>query len=602
LQVQDVVTVEQAVQTLSGDGVVISNVSYSYIKNSGDDSPIGTFTDPGNTIGLSGGLLLTTGSAKKATGVNNSPGQGQINSDNEQYSSELSELVPGQLIRDLCTVEFDITVSSNLLTFNYVFGSEEYIEFVDAGFNDVFGFFISGPGISGVQNLALVPNTNTPVSVNSINNIRGTSYFINNGAGDVAVEGSPIQYDGYTVPLIARANVIPCATYHIKLLIADIGDSQYDSGVFIEASSFSSSNTPTIQLVFEHDRFDYTVEGCNNVKVRVTRGALDLTRMSLSVEYYLEFLGTAILSEDYTSTLTSLLVIPSGQQYIEFDINVLADNKDEITEFVELVVTAGCVSFSKDNSVKFQIYEEYLFGLDVQVACLSEESILNPNPLYEDELFWHSSNLSCQNCSSPTVIEDSTQWYVFDAVDPVSGCTTTDSVYVIVWELSAGFELADADCFTTQDVLFLNTSENAETYYWSFGDGDISEEESPIHLYGTWFENDDPLNLTVTLIAKNEQYGCQDTIIKTVEIDEFVFIPNVITPNGDEKNEYFEINGFVGACWVLSVYDRWGSLVLQQEDYQNDWDGGTLSDGVYFYEVINDNEERHFKGSLLIIR
>jgi len=602
LIVSDVVSVQQDVQGLAGDGVVISNVSYFYANGSGDDSPIGGFTDPSSTIGLSGGLLITTGSAKKAGGSNNSPSEGQANNSNNQFSSDLSKLVSGVDFLDLCIVEFDISVSSDVLTFNYVFGSEEYVEFVDQGYNDVFGFFISGPGINGVKNIALVPNSTIPVSVNSINDVRNTAYFINNGSGEVDVQGSPVQYDGYTVPLTAEARVTPCQIYHIKLVIADVGDPFYDSGVFIEANSFSSRNVPTVELIFEHERFDYAVEGCNNVKVRVGRGELDLLRLNESVEYYYEFLGSAVLDEDFVSSLNNFLIIPKGQEFIEFDIDIISDEEKEIVEFVQFVLTAGCSSFEKKYETKFQIYDEYFYGLNTQVACLNQESMINPSPKNNDDLFWYDEALSCQSCVSPIVIEDTTKWYVFDAKDIVSGCETTDSVYVIVWSMEADFEVSQAGCYTVQDFKFINTSEKAESYFWSFGDGETSEEVEPSHLFGDWSGDNNESSYVVSLVAVNEKYRCQDTLVKQVLVDDYVFVPNIITPNGDGKNEYFELNGFLGTCWLLSVYDRWGSLVFQEENYKNDWNGGDLSDGVYYYEVINETEDRPFKGTLLIVR
>ena len=602
LNISNVVSMQQAVQRLAGEGVVISNVSSSFALGSGDDSPVGTFLDPFKSIGLSGGLLMTTGSAKLAGGNNTSPNSGQANKTTSQSSADLSRLVSGVEFLDLCVIEFDISVSSDLLTFNYVFGSEEYVEFVDEGYNDVFGFFISGPGISGLRNIALVPNTNIPVSVNSINDLRKTNYFVNNGSGTLITQGSPIQYDGYTIPLTAKARVNPCDLYHIKLVIADVGDPFYDSGVFIEANSFSSSNVPSVELSFENERFGYGVEGCNDVKVRVTRGELDLTRLDKDVEYYYDFFGTAIIDEDFTSSLSGSLIIPKGKEFIEFDLQIVDDGKAEGVEFVEFVLTSGCSNFEKKYRVKFQIYEKYPYPLISQVICFNQEAVINPTPRYTDELFWYDKGLSCQSCSSPTLLDDTTKWYVFDAVDPISGCQTTDSVYVIVWNMEAEFAVSPEECYTVQDFKFINKSTNADNYLWSFGDGTTSNEFSPSHLFGDWSDSNTELTSTIKLIVTNEKYRCTDTISKQIEIDEFVFIPNVITPNQDSKNDFFDVGGLLGTCWVLSVYDRWGSLVFQQQNYQNDWDGGSLSDGVYYYEIINETEDRQFKGSLLIVR
>jgi gliding motility-associated-like protein len=123
---------------------------------------------------------------------------------------------------------------------------------VNQGFNDVFGFFLSGPGIFGPYpgnaiNIALVPGSNTPVSIDSVNDgysgicttalpgpCVNCTYYVNN------CSGVTVEYDGFTTVLTATAIIQKCLTYHIRLAIADAGDGIYDSGVFLEEGSFNS--------------------------------------------------------------------------------------------------------------------------------------------------------------------------------------------------------------------------------------------------------------------------------------------------------------------------------------------------------------------------
>jgi hypothetical protein len=149
--------------------------------------------------------------------------------------------------QDATVLEFDFTSTSDSVEFRYVFASEEYNEYVDLGFSDLFGFFISGPNIVGTQNIALVPNTNTPVSIDSINNgnspggvvptgpCMNCQYYVDNTFGTV------LEYDGHTTVLTAKAGVIPCETYHLKLVIADVGDGVFDSVFFLKVGSFKST-------------------------------------------------------------------------------------------------------------------------------------------------------------------------------------------------------------------------------------------------------------------------------------------------------------------------------------------------------------------------
>ena len=144
-------------------------------------------------------------------------------------------------------MEFDFVPESDTITFNYCFGSEEYLSYVNTRYNDVFGFFISGPGITGPyssppgfpngsQNIAIVPNSNPalPITISSINHVINSQYY---NSGNVT-----ISYNGYTDVFTAMAIVQPCQTYHIRLAIADGSDYYLDSGVLLEANSFSSTS------------------------------------------------------------------------------------------------------------------------------------------------------------------------------------------------------------------------------------------------------------------------------------------------------------------------------------------------------------------------
>lgn len=230
----------QLVQTLLGAGITVSNITYT-----GDTTHAsGFFNEPSNAFGITHGLILTSGSVSNAPGPNNLD---DAQTDNFQGGDLLLDQYTTGATQDATVLEFDFTSVSDSVEFNYVFGSEEYNEFVGLGFNDVFGFFISGPGIVGQKDIALVPGTSTPCSIDSINNgytvvgqastgpCTNCQYYVDNFGGTM------MQYDGYTTVLTAKAGVIPCETYHLKLAIADVTDGIYDSGVFLEGGSFKSS-------------------------------------------------------------------------------------------------------------------------------------------------------------------------------------------------------------------------------------------------------------------------------------------------------------------------------------------------------------------------
>ena len=146
-------------------------------------------------------------------------------------------------------LEFDFISQGDSIFFNYSFGSEEYLEYVNAGFNDVFGLFISGPGIVGIKNIATLDNGSI-VSIDNVNNFSNNNYFIDNGDGLTSPfnsNSSYIQYDGFTISLEAKSEVTPGAIYHLTFAIADVSDGILDSGIFLEAQSLKSNITNKIK-------------------------------------------------------------------------------------------------------------------------------------------------------------------------------------------------------------------------------------------------------------------------------------------------------------------------------------------------------------------
>ncbi|WP_457619057.1 choice-of-anchor L domain-containing protein, partial [Lutibacter sp.] len=257
-------TVEQLVNNLLISGcLTTSNIRFGYYEKSGNswnwknhswsstagDRQLGYFSKASSTFSLDEGLLFSTGKISSAEGSNDS------DSRTDKMVSKASDpdlaTITGETMHDASVLEFNFVPDGNVIEFKFVFASEEYLEYVETQYNDAFGFFLSGPGISGsytnnAVNLAELPNGDA-VTTNNIHsagtNVNGVtfpskndSYYINNPSGSALME-----YDGLTTELTATYTVIPGQTYKIKMAIADASDQQWDAGVFLRARSFASN-------------------------------------------------------------------------------------------------------------------------------------------------------------------------------------------------------------------------------------------------------------------------------------------------------------------------------------------------------------------------
>ncbi|MEC8853256.1 MAG: choice-of-anchor L domain-containing protein, partial [Bacteroidota bacterium] len=250
---------------LLGGGVVASNHSYQ-----GDSMQIGFFNAINTNLGLDSGVVMATGDIDMLdpffVGV---PGVNPPNTVTDPDLLAVANSVPpliGQTfvvssINDVAILEFDFTPTSDTVKFRYVFGSQEYHTFENTAYNDVFGFFLSGPGITGPYssppihpngsiNLAIVPNSNPPlpITISSVHN--GQNGIITPLNAQYFVDNSSLSFindaDGYTTVLMAISEVQCGQTYHIRLAIADGSDQGLSSYVWLEAGSFSS---PTLDIV-----------------------------------------------------------------------------------------------------------------------------------------------------------------------------------------------------------------------------------------------------------------------------------------------------------------------------------------------------------------
>ena len=236
-------------QAVAGSNVSVTNAAINCGANAS-----GTFAFSGPNLGLSGGILLTTGTAANAA----NPGTYtcSVNNGNNFSDPDLTAIVPTANL-DGCVLEFDFVPTCDSLKMAFVFGSEEYPQGVGAGYNDAFAIFLTGPNPAGgsytAQNIATLPN-GTAVSINNVNAGTNSAFFHNNYTSP----NNNVAYNGYTIPVTSITPVAPCSTYHVKFAIADAGNGLFDSGVFI------SNNTLSCQAPAVITANTTATSGCNN--------------------------------------------------------------------------------------------------------------------------------------------------------------------------------------------------------------------------------------------------------------------------------------------------------------------------------------------------
>ncbi|HMQ71109.1 MAG TPA: choice-of-anchor L domain-containing protein [Rubrivivax sp.] len=220
--------------TIGGVGITISNPTLTYAGAATLPLPSGTFTGGGTTVGFSEGIVLTNGTIGCVPGPNNASGCGL----------DRSFVADNSGVFDRTTLAFDFSSDTGKVFFRYVFGSEEYTQFVDSEFNDAFQLLLNG------VNIAQLPGGGGEVSINNVNCGSNSAYYRNNVDTDngdednntCATLGLDIQYDGLTTILTASADVIAGASNRFEFTIFDRGDSALDSAVFIEKGSFSGED------------------------------------------------------------------------------------------------------------------------------------------------------------------------------------------------------------------------------------------------------------------------------------------------------------------------------------------------------------------------
>lgn len=285
---QIVVESKQSAEFYVKNILVGTGIEVGKVRHYGMEGGIGKFDADESVLGISSGLVLSTGHVDSLKGPNNVsdytskgklPGDKKMQRILKKGDKDLNTLCRMRTT-DVSIIEFDFVPTKNIITFNYVFGSEEYPEYVNTRFNDVFGFYLSGPGIKKRVNLAVLPDGITPISINSINHRNNEQFYRSNKK----IKGflrrlftnkqvlqtrdelnKNIQLDGFTTVLTVKFDVIPYKKYHLKIAIGDASDEAFDSGVFMQAKSFSSISDSSGKFYGNLKKYDHKTPNIDSI-------------------------------------------------------------------------------------------------------------------------------------------------------------------------------------------------------------------------------------------------------------------------------------------------------------------------------------------------
>lgn len=630
LLVEQPYTIEQYVsEVLIGNGVTATNITYT-----GSEEQLGYLTGGEGLFSVTSGLVLSTDHATHLSdpGCNDMQAcLGCLGLGTDADLLSVANSVPpliGQTfsvssVNDLCILEFDFEAGGDSISFNYVFGSDEYLTYVNTQYNDIFAFFISGPGISGpfaspagfpdgAVNIAEVPDSDPqlPVTISSVNNVTNVEYYINN-PGNLG-----ICINGYTETFTASASVQCGETYHIKLAIADGADSALESFVVLEEGSFSSNAIDIVAdaslegaEIFLGDTT--VVEGCNDAVFTVIR-----PDDSETDTIYLNVYGTATMGGDFSSVF-SIVIMEPGQSVAEVSLGVINDNVNEDPEWVtveyEYINDCGDTILSSATIVILDPEPITLFTAPVGCLDAAGNIELIVEPLSGYGPFYYQWD---------TAENDTLNDFTYNTgFTPGSATVLVTDICESVNEATISWEILD-DFIGEDETICLGQTSTVPTEGGTGGFSEIlTEIEDPdgnmvwVTIVGasldtvlvSFLDNIDEItglydglyntgsggvgSIEVQLID-----GCGNITYSTlsVEICELEFF-NVFTPGGPISsagiNDTFEIVGLQGYPGSkLAVYDRWGTQVYYNSNFQGGWRGinnknGDLPGGTYYYTL-----------------
>ncbi|WP_055447125.1 choice-of-anchor L domain-containing protein [Lacinutrix mariniflava] len=572
----------------------ISNVTSSSGSDFGTDTGIGYFEANGSGFPFESGIIMTTGNALNAPG----PETGILSDGGGGFpatwpgDADLEAEINEGTTNNASIIEFDFVPFIEDMSFEFIFAAEEYGTF-QCGFSDAFAFLLTDTVTGVTTNIAVVPGTTTPVSVFTIRDdaFNGScpssnpalfdAYY---GNGGLPALTNPTNFIGRTVPLTAMSTVVPNRTYHIKLVIADDGDTAYDSAVFLKAGSFEIGEVDLGEDILltggnancEGDNvlLDIGVPVGDNATITwytmengIQEPILDAAGVpengiTLEVTETNNYIVEIVLNANASCFVIDEILVeffPNPIANPAQDILGCDDDGDGLSEY-DLTINDAVISGSQTD-VTVTYYETEQDAIDGTNAILDPVNYVS----MATTIYYRIANgiTSCSENGSFNLTFGTSPETSFDTAIVYEVCPNASAPITVT---------AIGDNYTEADV----------TIAW-YNEGVLVSGQTDLSIDNVLTSG------TYTIEVMFNETGCTASEDVFVEELETCVIPQGISPNGDGLNETFDLSSF--DVQVLTIFNRNGVKVYEKTNYLNEWygqslDGDELPTGTYYY-VMN---------------
>jgi len=551
-------TPEQLIEDVlvDADCATVTNIQYETHSTDANDIGFSYFTDGGSNFPFENGIILSSGKATDAAGPFSGTGPSHGGDGPVDSDADLENVTGVTNTFDRVFIEFDFVPIAPQISFNYLMASTEYNGGDECNYADSFAFILTHIPTGTTTNLAKLPNPdngNDNVVVTNIHPAVGTSCVAENEAyfGGYTAPSAEIAYGGRTVPLTAFSSVIAGDQYHIKLVMADQGDSILDTAIFLEGGSFSLGSVDLGDDVFLGDP-GALCEG--DIKV-LNAGVLPV---GAAIQWFKD--GVEIPGETTVNPVSG-----DTEQILTIDVT------GDYSSNVYFVLAPDC---SRESSVHIEFYPNPKpdLGNDV-IVCANEALTLEANvgnstdpnmgPL---NYIWEYKGVIVQNGPDST--------YVINPTTVIASTNTASGSVQYVNPVDGSTEFANV-------VYSVNNVANGGVYH--LGEFTVTVVD------------------TITLCSGTSTFN-----VSYFENANCVSIPSGISPNGDGVNDCLVLDHLSpnNEEARLQVFNRYGTRVYDRASHIKEWcgtnqEGNALVTGTYYY-ILDFTNGALFKGWIYI--